>query len=492
MMSCFVVCAGVLAQAGAVFAKPSQPNIVFILADDLGIRDLRCYGSALHATPHIDELADAGLKFEQAYVAHPRCIPSRASLLTGTFPAVLGCPGGNQWRGGLGTDEVTLAEALRTRGYATAVVGKWHLAGGGGQPTEGMMPTDQGFDHAVAATSAGLPRSYFPPYDGPFEGPQSWRNQKDPIGLVAEHRDEYLTDRLTDEVCDFIEGHVEQNPDQPFFVYLSHYAVHQPIDAKHDATERYEARLRAGPTYDGPDFLPRDGLTKARQDDAGYAAMVESVDDSVGQVVALLNRLDIADDTIVVFTSDNGGLSNRGPEYRRDIETSNLPFRAGKGHLYEGGIRVPQIVSWLGMTPEGATSDAVTVNTDWFPTLLELGGVSMSEAGVDERRVDGVSITSVLRGGSLDERPVIFWHSPRGRPGPTGDENSSAIRVGDWKLIDYYDQDRQELFHMAADPYEVFDLSEAHPERVEQLFDQLDAWRREINAVGTWRRSQGD
>ncbi len=467
---------------GAGEAVAAPPNIVIVLIDDLGVRDTGCYGSSFYETPNIDRLADDGMRFTRAYANHPRCIPSRAGLMTGRFPAALGCPGGPKWRGGLPSSETTFAEALRVAGYRSALIGKWHLCGGGGYSTVGMLPEDQGFDHVVAATEAGLPRSYFAPYDGPFDEANEWRSKKAAIGLEAHSKDEYLTERLTDEAIGFIERHVQSEPDRPFLVVLSHYAVHQPIDVKRDVEQRYQRKLGAMTPYDGPEFLPRDGLTKARQDDAGYAAMVESIDDSVGSVTSALDRLGLSDSTVVIFTSDHGGLSNKGPNHGRDVETSNLPFRAGKGHLYEGGLRVPLIVRWPGEVDGNSVVDEPVVGVDLFPTLVEIAGIENDVGVHDPEVLDGVSFTPLLFGGEARFRPAMFWHSPRGRPGPTGDFNSSVIIQGEWKLVRFYDRDRSQLFHLGVDPYETSDLAAQNPDRVESMSEELGAWLEEVSA----------
>lgn len=482
-MRCSRFVAGVTACAGlAGAARPApepestQPNVLFVLIDDLGARDLSCYGSSFHETPAIDRLADAGVRFTRAYAPHPRCVPSRASLLVGRFPAAIGCPGGPAWRGGLDTGEATIGEVMRGAGYSTGYIGKWHLGG------EGESPREHGFDVSIAATRAGSPKSYFPPYDGPFGGDDEWRSKKkEDIGLVARRDDEYLTERLTGEAIGFIHDHESSGSDRPFFLVLSHYAVHQPIDAKPTVEARYAAKLKAGPAFDGPTLLPRDGVTKARQDDAGYAAMVESVDESIADLLSTLNELGIADETLVIFTSDHGGLSNRGAASRRQVEMSNLPLRAGKGHLYEGGVRVPLIVSWPGVVPAGVVSSAVTVNTDFLPTLAAIAGTSVPDG------LDGVDVSGAFFGEPLGVRPAIYWHSPAARPVSTGDHNASAVMVGDWKLVDTWGLGLVELFHIGVDPHESIDLAEHEAGRAADMLRLLNDWRASVNAAGGWR-----
>jgi arylsulfatase A-like enzyme len=441
---------------------------VLFVVDDLGWRDLACYGSPLYETPAIDRLAAEGMRFTRAYAAHPRCVPSRAALMTGKFPARLRCPG--PWEGMLPPSETTMAEMLRDRGYATFFVGKWHLGG------EGGLPTDQGFDEAVAAGKAGAPRSYFWPYN---EARDRWAEKHAIHGLDDGSPGEYLTDRLTAEAIGLLERHVENEPDRPFLLVLCHYAVHTPLQAKDAETESAERRRRTLPESSRPEMLMRDGETKTRQDNAVYAAMVRSMDRSLASIDSALDRLELGPSTVVIVTSDHGGLSNRGVGNKRPLATSNAPLRAGKGHVYEGGLRIPLIVRWPGVTPPESTSNRVCVNTDIAPTLLEIAG----GAPAPDAELDGVSLVNTLAG---DPPPggvrPIFFHSPRARPRSTGDENASAVLLGDWKLIDYYDQDRAELFNIAWDPGETLDLSASNPERARRLLGLVRAWRDRIDA----------
>ena len=437
-----------LAAAGgaALHAQPraERPNIVFILADDLGWRDLACYGNENHSTPHIDRFASEGARFTHAYAASPVCSPTRSSILTGRWPVRTGVtdwiPGRpSPARGPLVTpatarqlplEEVTLAEALRQAGYRTASIGKWHLGG------QGFLPGDQGFEVNIAGTESGSPPPGPRPYFGPFELP----------GMKAAEG-EFLTSKLTDEAVRFI----EQNRQNPFFLLLSHFSVHIPLSAPQELVERHRARA-AGRYH------------------PVYAAMVETLDQSVGRVLDTLERAGLARNTIVVFFSDNGGLCFEGSSKER--VTSNAPLRAGKGHLYEGGIRVPLLVRYPGAVRAGAVIDSPVSSVDLFPTLCEA-------AGVRARNADGVSLLPVLRGAPPRPRP-LFWHYPH--YSNQGGEPSSAIREGDWKLIEFYHGERRELYNLRNDPGETRNLAGAQQAMARKLSLALHQWLRQTGA----------
>jgi arylsulfatase A len=444
------------ATAAAQDQRP--PNIVLIVADDLGWADVGADAASLYLTPHIDSLARDGVRFTDAYAAAPVCSPTRAALLTGKYPARLHI---TDWLPGrpdrpdqklarpaidmqLPLAEVTLAEALQERGYVSAHIGKWHLGGAG------FGPTEQGFTVNVGGDDAGSPRSYFAPFqrDGRFMP-----------GLEAAAEGEYLTDRLTDEALRFIDA----NRDRPFFLYLSHYAPHIPLQAKAALVEKHRSRAAAGP-----------------QTNAIYAAMIESIDDGVGRVLERLETLALTGRTIVVFTSDNGGLATReGPN---TPATSNAPLRNGKGYLQEGGLRVPLIVRWPGQVRRGAVSHAPVSSIDLFPTLLALSGASAVPP------VDGVSLEGVLRGtGELAERP-LFWHYPhysnqaRSQGAPEGGGPGAAIRVGRWKLIEHFESGDHELYDLEEDSGEATNLASVKEDQVLDLGRQLLAWQNAVKA----------
>lgn len=422
----------------------AKPNIVLILADDLGWADLGCYGADLHETPHLDALAREGMRFTRAYSPAPVCSPTRASLLTGKHPARLGITNWHEAsanpprnrkmtegasRPNLPLGEVTLAERLREAGYATALVGKWHLG------TADHYPEAQGFDVNIGGTFWGAPATHFAPYRGQVRDEYRYVP-----GLGPAPAGEYLTDRLTVEATRWIDRMKAQR--QPYFLYLAHHAPHTPIEAKKPLIERYERKLRAGMNHTN----------------AAYAAMVESLDASVGQVMRHVDRRN----TLVVFTSDNGGYLESGG---RKV-TSNAPLRSGKGSLYEGGIRVPLIVSGPGVAR--GTCERPVWLTDLFPTLT--GGPAE----------DGVDLWPLLRDPAARlERDTMHFHYPHYYPTTTP---VGAIREGDWKLLEYFEDGRLELYDLASDPYEQRDVAPAQPARARQLRDKLVAWREKVGA----------
>lgn len=439
--------------AGAAVGGEARPNVVLIVADDLGWADLSCYGSRFHRTPHLDQLAAAGRRFTQAYAASPVCSPTRAAILTGKHPARLGLTDWLPGRGnrpaqrrlgptlppGLPLDEVTLAERFRAVGYATGSIGKWHLGGGE------LGPTRQGFDVGIAGSELGSPPSYFAPFQkGNWSIP----------GLDDAPNGQYLTDRLAIEAERFLEAHRSG----PFFLYLPHYAVHTPMSAKPDLTAKY-------PKWDG--------TPHGKQENPIYAAMLESLDSAVGRVTAALDRLKLADSTIVVFISDNGGLATReGP---CTPATNNAPLREGKGWLYEGGLRVPLIVRLPGRIAPGVDETTPVLATDLVPTLLELCGLP------DPGPLDGVSLAPLLTDGKPLAPRDLHWHYPHysnqgGRPG-------GAIRAGDWKLIQSDESGRFELFDLSRDLGESTNLVDKHPEKVGELAARLASWRGEVGAL---------
>lgn len=422
-----------------------RPNVVLIFIDDLGVSDLGCQGNPFIETPNIDKLANDGTRFTNAYAACAVCSPTRAALLTGQYPARLHI---TDWIAGhvdpkaklkvpdwtmyLSTDIFNVAKGFKSVGYTTASIGKWHLGG------PEYYPEKQGFDVNIGGTQQGHSNRYFPPYpiEGFEDGPP----------------DEFLTDRLTAEANRWIEA----NKDGPFFLYLPHYAVHTPLAGKPEVIDKYKRKAAEMGVKDNP----------------VYAALVESVDDSVGAIRAKLDELGIADRTIVIFTSDNGGQLGRP----QNPVTTNPPYRAGKGSAYEGGVRVPLIVYWPGRTKAGSTTDAPTITPDFLPTLAEACGFQIPEGGP----IDGVSLVPVLeRSGELKPRP-IYWHYPHYHPG--GATPYSAVRDGDWRLIEYFEDGRVELFNLAEDVGETKDLAQERPDVANRLRRQLDAWRKSVGA----------
>ena len=450
-------------------ASSAQPNIVFIIADDLGRQDISLYGSALYETPNIDKLAQQGMRFDNAYAAHPRCVPSRMSLLSGKASARLGSELVNR-KHFLPVEEVTFAEHFQQAGYRTGYIGKWHL----GKTTE-AWPEGQGFDENMLAGSAGAPDSYFFPY-----GAKS-ANGKATFGNIKGEQGEYLSDRLTAEA----EGFISRNADKPFLLVLSHYAVHTPLQAKKEDIAYFNQKLKTlkmkpGGKKDMPDLISDpDGISqyKSKQNHPVYAAMLHSLDESVARVTKQLEQVGLADNTIIMLTSDHGGLSSRGPN-TRELATSNLPYRQGKGWLYDGGIRVPFIVKWPGKVKPGSVSQTQVTGTDHFPSLLAMANLPLHP----EQHIDGENYVKALEGITY-QRPAMFWHSPIGRPGATGDRNSSAMIDGDWKLVHWFDDGYYELFNLAKDKGELTNVAEQNPEKVANMQQQLSAWLKDANAL---------
>jgi arylsulfatase A-like enzyme len=432
-------------------ATPAKPNVVLILADDLGWTDLACFGSDFYETPHLDRLARGGMKFTQNYSACTVCSPTRAALMTGKYPARLHItdwiPGQMpenpkllvpDWTKFLPLTEKTIADAFKSADYTTASIGKWHLG------TEPYYPDRHGFDLNIAGTDKPQPPTYFAP----------WK-----IPTLTEGKDgEYLTDRLGEEAVKFI----ERTKDKPFFLYLPHFAVHTPTQGRADLVEKYRQKLKPGLTHTN----------------VTYAAMVEGLDAAVGRVLTKLDELKLAERTIVIFTSDNGGLITRGT-------TSNKPLRYGKASAYEGGVRVPLIVRWPGVTKPGSVSDTPVITVDLFPTLLEMCGLSSppsaSPTGAPGR--DGVSLVPLLRGtGSLPSRD-LFWHYPHHQHYQLGGATPyGAIRAGDFKLIEFFNDKCVELYKVREDIGEQRDLAAQLPDKANELRKRLLAWRKEVGA----------
>lgn len=439
----------VMAAHTITHAQAKVPNIVFILLDDLGATDLGCYGSKFYQTPNLDKLAASGVRFTDAYAAAPVCSPTRAALLTGQYPARLQL---TDWLPGRAdrpnqmllrapmrqvhpADWLSLPKLLKSAGYTTGIIGKWHLGGAESSPEQ------HGFDVNIAGDQTGTPRSYFAPFTGMK-------------GLESASEGEYLTDRLTTEAERFI----EQNRAKPFFLYLPHYAVHIPLKAKEELIARYQ---------NAPANQPHTN--------AIYAAMIQSMDESVGRIVKKLADLGLSENTLIVFTSDNGGLvAQEGPN---TPATSNAPFNAGKGHVYEGGVRVPLIISWPGVTKSGTTADVPVITVDFFPTIAELSGAKLSTNQV----VDGVSLAGLLRNNEAPKRDALYWHYPH--YSNQGGEPAGAIREGDFKLIEFYEDGRLELFNLKNDAGERNNLAGQMKDRATKMQAKLDLWRRQTGAA---------
>ena len=448
--------------ASLTLIAEKRTNFVFFLVDDMGMMDLGTYGSTFHETPNIDKLAKTGVKFNYGYAVCPVCSPTRASIMTGRHPVRVDItdwiPGSSnnkknklihpEDRDNLALEEITLAEELKRHGYQTFFAGKWHLG------NEGHWPTDQGFDFNIGGHHRGSPPGgYYAPWTNPV--------------LKSKKKGEYLTERLTEESIRFLE---EREDDKPFLLYLSYYNIHTPIQAYKKHIDHYQKKAEKflGGTPTTPEH---DALTRMRQDNPALASMVSAVDDSVGALLARLDEMGLKDDTVVIFFSDNGGLSTKakmGPG-------SNTPLRAGKGWLYEGGIREPTIVRAPGVTKPGSVSDQPVVSMDFFPTMLELAGLPLKP----NLHADGRSLLPELTGKKGKPRP-LYWHYPHyhgsnWKPG-------ASIRDGDWKLIKFYDQEKVELYNLKKDPSEKKDLAKKNSAKAKELESKLIAWQKQMNA----------
>jgi arylsulfatase A-like enzyme len=445
---------------GAAESVAPKWNLVLILADDLGWSDLGCYGSDFHETPHLDRLAEQNVRFTNAYAASPVCTPTRASILTGKHPARLHM---TIWResaenrgrrellepvtlGDLPLEHDTLAELLRQAGYFCAHVGKWHLG------TAGYYPQPHGFHMNVGGTMWGAPQSFFYPFSGD-QYFSDWRYVPD---LEPGNKGDYLTDRLTDRALQII----DQVGDKPFFLNLWYHSVHTPIEGKPEQVAHYQAKVADRP---------------GKHTNPHYAAMVTSLDENVGRVLKKLRERHLDRKTIVVFLSDNGGFVNICRLQPGIPVTSNLPLRSGKGSLYEGGIRVPLIVSWPGVT-EGRVCEQPVYSCDLMPTLLRMMELEASRPP----DIDGVDISGLLRNPTAElSRDELYFHYPHYYPTTTP---VSAVRVGAWKLMQYYEEERLELYDLTEDPGELRNLASSRPEIAKRLQEKLRDWLAETDA----------
>lgn len=450
-------------------AGADKPNFVFFLVDDLGYMDIGANNpNTFYETPNVDRLASEGMRFTNGYAANPVCSPTRYSIMTGKYPSRVDA---TDWFSGrrsgrflharlnnrMPLSEVTLGEALQEAEYQTAFLGKWHLG-----PSAEFWPEKQGFDINIGGHNRGSPPGG---YFAPFKNPR----------LTDGPRGQHLTTRLTSESLKII----ERFKDKPFLLYLSFYTVHTPLQAPKDLVAKYKAKATRLGLDDKPEFAgeeqvwPTDRPRRVRilQKHATYAAMVETMDTSVGRVLNKLKELNLDKNTVVCFMADNGGLSTS-----EGSPTSNLPLRGGKGWLYEGGIREPYLIKWPGTTKPGSTCDVPVISTDFYPTILDIAGLPAKP----KQTLDGISLVPLLkRSGSIAERP-LFWHYPHysnqgGMPG-------GAIRVGDFKLIERFEDGRVHLYNLKDDIGERNDLVKKNVDRVASLREQLHAWYQEVDA----------
>ena len=445
--------------------KNIRPNFVFFLVDDLGYSDVGCYGSNYYKTPNIDKLAYEGVRFTNAYASGMVCSPSRASILTGKYPArlrittAIPIKGYARIKNGTGTplmdadytmnlplEELTIAEVLKNNGYSTSSIGKWHVC-----KDSLFFPQNQGFDENIGGSGRGHSANYFYPYYGKWRMAEGhpwieWNTVK------GGKPGDYLTDRLTVDALNFI----EKNKNKPFFLYLSHYAVHTPIQVKENTLLKYKDAV---PDKERGHIYPK------------YAAMIESVDQSLGSIVKKLEQLNLTDNTIIIFTSENGGHGKW---------TSNYPFRGNKGNFYEGGIRVPLIFKWSKKIKSSQIIEDHVIGNDFYPTLLEMAEIPL----IPNQHIDGISLWSLLNAGKKIDRNELFWHFPNyigaGHPDPA--RPSSVIRSGKWKLIENLENGEVELYDLKNDISEKNDISKKFQKKVVELKNKLNNWRIQVNA----------
>ncbi|MCH2593303.1 MAG: sulfatase [Pedosphaera sp.] len=440
-----------------------QTNFLFFLVDDMGWADIGANGSKFHETPNIDRLAKSGMRFTQGYAAGSVCSPTRASIMTGRHPVRVDItdwiPGQSNRKTNpllhpddlshLPLAEVTIAEALKEHGYQTFFAGKWHLG------NKGQWPTDQGFDINIGGHHRGSPPGgYYSPWSNP--------------ALKAKQPGEYLTERLTDESVKFLE---ERDKTSPFLLYLSYYNIHTPIQAYKKHIDHYKAKAAKAFQDVTPTEPEHDGINRTRQDNPALASMVAAVDDSVGVLLDKLTELKLDKNTVVIFFSDNGGLSTLG----RPGPGCNLPLRAGKGWLYEGGVREPTIIRAPDVTQPNSVSHKPMVSMDFFPTMLDLAGLPLQP----KLHVDGQSLLPHLKGDDSGQR-TFYWHYPHYH-GSTWKPGAS-IRDGDWKLIEFYHYKNFELYNLADDPGERQNLAKAKPTKAKLMRAKLLAWQKQMQA----------
>ena len=467
--------------ASSSHAEPQRPNVVFFLVDDLGYMDVGAYNpDTFYETPNVDRIAKQGMRFTDGYAANPVCSPTRYSIMTGRHPSRIDATNFFSGRRAgrfqpaplfdrMPLEEVTLAEALKQAGYRTAFLGKWHLG-----PTAEYWPRAQGFDINVAGYSAGGPfkSKYFSPYFMPTiaDGPKG----------------EHLPERLSREACGIIDKFREGG--DPFLVYLSFYSVHTPLSAPKPLVEKYRRKAAALPKAGAEEFAEEEQVwstdeprrVRIRQCHPTYAAMMESMDTAVGRVLDKLEELGIDDNTVVLFMSDNGGLSTS-----EGSPTSNLPLRGGKGWLYEGGIREPYMIKWPGVTRPGSTCRVPVVSTDFYPTMLDMAGLKARP----KQHQDGVSLVPLLKDADSLNRDALYWHYPHysnqgGVPG-------AAIRMGRHKLIERFEDGGVHLYDLESDVGEKNDLADTMPEKVNEMKRRLHAWYKKVDAKFLQPRPDG-
>lgn len=450
-------------------SEASRKNVLMIVVDDWGAYDCSYAGSKYYETPNLDQLAGKSVVFNQGYVSYPRSVPSRYSLFTGMHCArPQSAKGEDADERKVGKKSYSIAEPFQQNGYDTFFIGKWHLA------TNDCLPQDKGFNTNIGGGKAGATSSHFYPFNTVRKGKH--KVEKDIVGMDDAAPNEYLTDYMSRKVVSYIEA----GNGKPFFAVCSFYAVHTPLEAKPELIAKYEKKKRElGLNNDG--VLPEEaGVRKVEQNNPVYAAMIQSVDEAVGNMIAALKKKGVYENTVIVVIGDNGGLSNRGEGNNRELATSNAPLKAGKGHLYEGGIRVPMLIHLPGQNKQ-IMSDALVAGYDLFPTLTDICSVPLAE-GI---KLDGSSLKPLLKSGnsrSFDNRK-LFWHKAAERPASTGDYVSTAVRSGNYKLIDFYEQGRVELYNLKEDPSEMVNIAESKRDIADALMKDIQVWRKEFDVV---------
>jgi len=437
----------------------AKPNILIIHVDDLGFHDLSMNGSQIYQTPNIDALAKQSVVFNNAYANYPRCVPSRYAMMTGNYPVKNGDVPDDGFEMSDINDNKNVVKNIKNSGYQTAYFGKWHLG-------NKNSLKDFGYDFSFAAGHAGSPISFLYPFN---EKKGKGKSNKSPIPDVdnVSKEGDYLMDVMTDNVAKYITN-IDKN--KPFMAMFSFYGVHQPLEAKEKDIAKNKAEIKNFDFGNQPEYIEEGtGRTKMRQDHPEYAAMVETMDENVGKLLQLLKDLNIDDNTIIVFSSDHGGLSNDGTK-QRQLATSNYPLRAGKGWLYDGGIKVPLFVKWNGKFQPKKDNKSLVLLMDVFPTILDI-------TANKDLKTDGKSFLPVLENKETWKDRTVFWHSSKARPVNTGDTKSSAIRKGDFKLIHWYIENRVELYNIAKDASEENNLASEMPKLASEMLLELNTWK---------------
>ena len=461
-MSCKTKTESIKSNSEVSTISEQKPNILIIHVDDLGFHDLSMNGSKIYQTPNIDALASQSVVFNNAYANYPRCVPSRYAMMTGNYPVQNGDVPDDGFEMNNVPANKNFVKNIKAAGYQTAYFGKWHLG------DENSLK-DFGYDFSFAAGHAGSPISFLYPFNEPKGRGNSKKDPVPDVDNVSKEGD-YLMDVMTDNVAKYIKN---ADKSKPFMAMFAFYAVHQPLEAKEADIKRNKEEIKNFDFGNQPEYiLEGTGRTKMRQDNPTYAAMVETMDENVGKLLQLLKDLNIDDNTIVVLSSDHGGLSNDGTN-KRQLATTNYPLRAGKGWLYDGGIKVPLIVKWNNHFKHKVDNESLIMLMDVFPTLLDI-------TSNKSLNTNGKSFLPVLNNKEVWNDRTVFWHSSKARPVNTGDTKSSAIRKGNYKLINWYVEGRTELYDIVKDPSETTNLYESMPKLAQDMLQELNNWKSEF------------